>query len=287
LLELEQVAPDIYEGHCQEGAPGRAYGGHVAAQALVAAGRSVGAERAVHSVQTFFLRPASPDLPVRYEVTRLREGRTFATRQVIGRQGEHAVCAINASFHVPGDGFSHQTNALDAPRPEAAPALEQWLEAHPESVASALMQGLSSRPFEFRFLDEPAWVAGLDGEPRPAKQRLWIRSRGALPGEQLIQACALVYGADATMSPTAMLPHAFSGPPMWSAAVSLDLVIWFHRPFRADEWLFLDIDGPVTALRRGLCLATVMSEAGELVATVAQESHYAQPHLLASPPGHP
>jgi acyl-CoA thioesterase-2 len=287
LLEIEQLKPDVYEGRCQEGGPGRAYGGHVAAQALVAAGRSTDPMRWLHSAQVYFLRPARPDIPVRYEVTRLREGRSFVTLAVAGLQGEHRVCAVNASFQAPGEGFEHQSIELDAPGPLEAPSLAEWLVSHPASVGSALMQGLRQRPLEFRFLDEPAWVAGLDGERRPARQRLWMRTRGTLPDQHLLHCGALVYGADATLSPTAMLEHAFAGPDMWAAAVSLDLTIWFHRPFRADEWLYLQIDSPVAAGRRGLCLASVMSQAGELVATVAQESHYGASRPLASHGEHP
>ena len=251
LLDLETAGSDAYVGWCREGATGRVFGGHLAAQALLAAGRTVEPTKPVHSLHANFVHRGQPAKPIRYTVERLRDSRSFSTRRVTASQGADIVFHLSASFQVPEPGsVDHQLDRPVIPPPDQAPTLFR----HPIEVRSV------------------NWSPPADAaDQRLTEQHLWVRSPVPLPDEPLLHACTMVFASDMTVG---WSPWKVSGihavtPDMFGA--SLDHAMWFHRPFRADEWLLLHQSSPSASAGRGLSLAQVYDPGGRLVITAAQE----------------
>jgi acyl-CoA thioesterase-2 len=270
VLDLEERGPDLYVGTTPTTPLQRIFGGQVAAQALTAANATVPAERAVHSLHSYFLRPGDPHEEIRYEVDRIREGRSFSTRRVVARQtrkGEDvAIFALTADFTAGEPAVvEHSLPMPDVPGPEGLPGLAEVVAAHPERGAASQAIG---RAVEQRYLADP-----FDPEPRLPPDtafRVWFRVAGRLPDQDAVHAAALTFVSDLTLL-SAGLARVGGG---WGGSVvgaSLDHAVWFHRPARADEWFLYETDSPAAGSGRALCLGQIWAADGTHVATVAQE----------------
>jgi acyl-CoA thioesterase II len=270
LLDLEQVEVDIFRGRSPEGERRqRVFGGQVAGQALVAAGRTVPPERGVHSLHAYFIRPGDPTVPLVYLVERVRDGRSFTTRRVTVVQHGKTIFTLSASFHQPEPGgFEHFTPMPDVPGPE---------EIEPTSVRLARLFGAAAddfsrdNPIDMRHVGPLSEEVERDPALGPATNVVWLRANGELPDDPLLHVCLMTYASDMTLLDTVLLTHGAS----WSAglvsAASLDHAMWFHRPFRADRWLLYAQDSPSATGSLGLARGEVYSADGELVVSVVQE----------------
>jgi len=270
LLELEPLEENIYRGRNRDIGSGRIFGGQVLAQALVAARRTVDeADRSAHSVHGYFILAGDLDIPVVYFVDRLRDGRSYTTRRVTAIQHGNAIFNMSASFHRPEGGPSHQTAMPDVPPPEDLRSELELLRAEadriPESLRGVLTQ---DRPLDFRPV-EP--LDPFQPEPRPPFRHLWVRSVGPIDDDPLHHQAVLAYASDYGLLGAALQPHGRTFRDTDVMAASLDHAIWYHRPFRADEWLLYSIDSPIAARGRGFVRGTFFDREGTLVASVAQE----------------
>lgn len=268
LFDLAPKGEDRFAGHSPRNGWKRVFGGQVLAQALVAAERTV-VGRDPHSLHAYFLLGGDPHEPILYEVERLRDGRSFATRRVVARQKGEAIFAMVASFHDEEPGFDHAAPMPEAPPPEACPDPRQAIERL-EGPARFRMKGMidTTWPIDFRPTDLGRYAAGAVREPR---QILWTRIGERLPDDPAIHRAALLYLSDMSLLETALGAHGLTIYDPRIQIASLDHALWFHRPARADEWLLYTQDSPnaagATALVRGLLHA----RDGRLIASVAQE----------------
>ncbi|GGV37197.1 acyl-CoA thioesterase II [Kitasatospora herbaricolor] len=268
LLDLEQIELNIFRGRSPEEELQRTFGGQVAGQALVAAGRTVEGDRPVHSLHAYFLRPGVPGVPIVYQVDRIRDGRSFTTRRVLGIQQGRSIFALTADFHVPEQGgIEHQNTMPEVPAPEDLPSALEEVGARLGELPPFISR---RQPFDIRYVDRLRWskeeLAGV--EPRSG---VWLRTNGALPDDPLIHVCALTYASDMTLLDAVRAPV----EPLWGRRhfdmASLDHAMWFHRPFRADEWLLYQQESPVAHGARGLARGQIYDRSGQLVVSVVQE----------------
>jgi acyl-CoA thioesterase II len=270
VLALGERGTDCFVGTTPTTPQQRIFGGQVAAQALTAANATVGPERSVHSLHSYFLRPGDPHEEIRYEVERIREGRSFSTRRVLAsqtRRGEDvAIFALTADFHLPERAVvEHSLPMPDVPGPEGLPGLAQIIAAHPDAAGAMRVLG---RVVEQRYLADP-----YDPEPRlppHTASRGWFRVAGRLPDDPAVHAAALTFASDLTLL-SAGLARVGGGWGGGTVGASLDHAVWFHRPLRADDWFLYETDSPAAASGRALCLGQVWAADGTHVATVAQE----------------
>jgi acyl-CoA thioesterase II len=269
LLELEALEVNLFRGLSPHEDRQRVFGGQVAAQALVAAGRTVGDDRPVHSLHAYFLRPGDPNVPIVSEVERIRDGKSFTTRRVVAIQHGRAIFNLAASFQVVETGPDHQMPMPSVPDPDELPTWQQRVEPYLERLGPDLAQWLvRERPIDSRPVDDPRW---LDPTPREPEQDVWIKANGALPTAPLIHECVVAYASDLTLLDTAMFPHAISYREQQYMIASLDHAMWFHRPFRADEWLLYHQTSPSASRARGLAQGSIFCRDGTLAITVIQE----------------
>ncbi|HEY0292329.1 MAG TPA: acyl-CoA thioesterase II, partial [Hansschlegelia sp.] len=268
VLALEQLEVNLFRGRSPQTGWQRVFGGQVVGQALVAATRTVDGPPP-HSLHGYFMRPGDPAAPIIYEVDRIRDGRSFVTRRVVAIQHGHAIFSMSASFHRDEEGYEHQMDMPDVPRPDQLPTeqtlKETLMPTMPRAIRSYFEQ---ERPIELRHVDPMRYI---DGKPRDPHQSVWIRTTGPLPDDPAIHQCVLAYASDMTLLDAALVAH---GESVFSAdiqAASLDHALWFHRPFRADGWLLYTQDSPFAGGARGFTRGRIYAESGELVASVAQE----------------
>jgi acyl-CoA thioesterase-2 len=267
LLDLEQIEQNIFRGLSPNARRLRVFGGQVAGQALVAAGRTVEPGRIVHSLHSYFIRAGDPSIPIVYIVDRVRDGRSFTTRRVSAVQHGQAIFSLSASFQVPQPGISHQGEAPDSPRPETLPtAQERYREFEGQKPSPRL-----AWPFDMRYVDRPSWEQRADGARPDHLYRIWMKARGRLPDDPLLQACALTFACDLTLLDSILVRHGLSEVSDPLRMASLDHAVWFHRPFRADEWLLYAQESPTASGSRGLTMARVYDADGAHVASVVQE----------------
>lgn len=266
LLDLEPVEVNLFRGRSPQTGLQRVFGGQVAGQALVAAGRTVDTG-AVHSLHAYFLRGGDPAAPILYNVDRIRDGRSFTTRRVVAIQQGQPIFNLSASFHIAEPGVEHQFAMPDVPGPETLPTLPELLAPYRDKLSDRWVR---PGPIDTRYVDAPPTWAARQG-PRPARSRIWIRADGSLPDDPLLHACVVAYASDMSLIDTAVMPHEvdFSSPEVMVA--SLDHAMWFHRPFRADDWLLYDQDSPSAFGARVFARGSIFSSDGRLVASVAQE----------------
>jgi acyl-CoA thioesterase-2 len=265
LLDLEQLEVNLFRGVSPPQSPTRVFGGQVAGQALVAAGRTVPVDREVHSLHAYFIRAGDPRVPIVYETERVRDGRSFTTRRVLAIQHGEAIFSLSASFQLPQDGLEHSELApADVPDPESLPDLGQRV----VNGRGAGWMGSIPRPLDIRFVDEPVWSDAREGAS-DAPMRVWMRADGALPADRLLHVCLLTYASDLTLLGSVVARHDLQGATMQMA--SLDHAMWFHRPFRADEWLLYTCYSPTASGSRGLATGRFTTRDGRLVATTVQE----------------
>ena len=269
LLDLEPLEHNIYRGNNREIGSGRVFGGQVLAQALVAARRTVDEPRDAHSLHGYFILPGDVATPIVYFVDRLRDGKSFTTRRVTGIQKGQAIFSMTASFHVDEAGEEHHAPMPEAPPPEDLPRELDLIRDISERIPPRLREVLTQdRPIDFRPVQPTDFFLP---EPRPPRQMMWLRALGEVPGELLQHQAVLAYASDYGLLATALLPHGLSLRMPQLQVASLDHSIWFHRPFRVDDWLLYVMDSPSAAGARGFARGTVYSRDGSLVASVAQE----------------
>jgi acyl-CoA thioesterase-2 len=265
LLDLEKIEENIFRGVSPAHSPVRVFGGQVAGQALVAAGRTVPEERRVHSLHAYFIRGGDPSVPIIYEVDRIRDGRSFTTRRVIAIQHGKAIFSLSASFQKDEPGIEHAEEMPEGvPAPETLPTLMERAEGYAIGAHSR------PRPIDVRYVNEPPWVTRETGE-RPARNQVWMRADGKLPDQQLLHVCVLTYASDMTLLDSVLARHGVYWDTDKVLGASLDHALWFHRPFRADEWFLYDSASPTASGARGLATGRFFGADGTLIATVVQE----------------
>ncbi|WP_426246342.1 acyl-CoA thioesterase [Nocardioides sp. LHG3406-4] len=268
LLQLEDLDRDLYRGTQPETSRQRVFGGQVAAQALVAGVRSVEPEYAIHSLHSYFLRPGDTTVPIIYDVERIRDGRSFATRRVVARQHGRAIYYLTANYQRPEAGLDHHDVMPDVPGPDHGLPMSQLARSASDRAGDDWDREWSA--LDVRHLGTS--TQGLTPDPaHPAQARLWVRVNGDLGDDAHTQLAAFTYASDLTLLGAALVPHGIHITDPRLQAASLDHTIWFHRPFRADQWWLYDQVSPSASGGRGLALARVFTQDGTMVATVAQE----------------
>jgi len=268
LLDLEPIEVNIFRGRSPKESLQRVFGGQVAGQALVAAGRTVDTDRAVHSLHSYFIRPGDPAVPIVYTVDPLRDGHSFSMRRVVAIQHGEPIFVLSASFQLAQGGIDHQSQMPDVAPPDELPTLEERYAEF--DVVSGWYRNVP-RPFDLRYVDDPAWAQRRHGPRGDAPHRVWMRADGRLPDDPLIHVCALTFASDLTLLETVLVHHGLSHgfDPVISA--SLDHAMWFHRPFRADEWFLYDMSSPSASGGRGLAMGHIFALDGRHIASVVQE----------------
>jgi acyl-CoA thioesterase-2 len=265
LLDLERIEENIFRGVSPETSSVRVFGGQVAGQALVAAGRTVPQERKVHSLHAYFIRPGDPSIPIIYEVDRTRDGRSFTTRRVVAVQRGKAIFSLSASFQVQEPGLEHQEKMPEVPDPEDLPTYGEQAKGVIE-----VMGNLNPRPIDVRYVTTPPWLQR--GEQNPgARNQVWMRADGVLPDDDLLHVCIMAFASDMTLLDAVLGRHGVYWGLDDVSGASLDHAMWFHRPFRADDWLLYDCVSPSASNARGLATGRFFTRDGKLVATVVQE----------------
>lgn len=274
LLDLEQIEENIFRGQSRSAVVPRVFGGQVAAQALVAAGRTVPADRPAHSLHAYFLRLGDPGAPIVYDVERIRDGRSFTTRRVVAIQHGRPIFTLSASFQTYEDGLDHQAPMPPAPDPATLPTSQERLRGYGHLDPQIVERFLEAREaVDLRYVDEPPY--GKFGAPRDPHSQVWFRANGKLEGAidiPLLHVVLATYVSDMTLLDSVLLAHGRGG---WAVGdvvgASLDHAMWFHRPFRADEWLLYDQESPSAYGGRGLGQARIYTQDGRLAISVIQE----------------
>jgi len=271
ILDLEPLELNLFRGRSPQDRWQRVFGGQVIGQALVAACRTVEdvAARPPHSLHAYFLLGGDPKVPIIYEVDRIRDGRSFTTRRVVAIQHGHAIFSMSVSFHLHEQGLAHQVKMPDVPMPEALPSETEMKEKiwplMPEPVRRYYER---ERPIELR----PVELGRYLGEKsEDGRFHVWIRATGTLPDAPGIHQCVLAYASDMMLLDSALIPHGRSVFDKDIMGASLDHALWFHRPFRADEWLLYAQDSPNLFGSRGFSRGLIFARDGTLIASVAQE----------------
>jgi acyl-CoA thioesterase-2 len=267
LLDLEQIELDIFRGRSPEERVQRVFGGQVAGQALVAAGRTVPDGRPVHSLHAYFIRPGDPAVPLVYTVDRVRDGRSFTTRRVSAIQHGRPIFTLSASFHRDEPGPVHSDPMPEVPPPDEIPRTVDRL----EKLFGALPAQFRESPIDLRSVGPLTFEAERDPSLRTTRNLVWLRVEGELPDDPLLHVCLMTYASDLTLLDSVLLGHGLSWADGKTSGASLDHAMWFHRPFRADRWLLYAQESPVAAGGRGLARGEVFTADGELVVSVVQE----------------
>ena len=267
LLDLERIEVDIFRGRQAADSLQRVFGGQVAGQALVAAGRTVPSDRPVHSLHAYFLRPGDPAVPIVYEVDRIRDGRSFTTRRVVAVQHGRAIFHLSASFQLQEEGLEHAVPMPEVPAPEGLQTLSDRMRPYADEMGGWYAR---PRPIDVRYVGDPPRIAKDTGY-RDARSRVWMRTDGQLPDDPLLHVCAVAYASDMTLLDSTLLAHGRAWGTGDVHGASLDHAMWFHRPFRADEWFLYDQESPWTGAGRGLSRGSIFTRSGELSVSVVQE----------------
>ena len=268
-LDLEKLEENLFRGSSPQVGWQRVFGGQVIAQALMAAQRTVADDRFVHSLHAYFIRPGDPSVPIVYQVDRIRDGSSFATRWIVAIQHGHPIFSMSASFQVEEGGLDHQVPMPPVTPPEKLMGEKEFKELFlaqaPEVVRKYWSQ---DRPIEIRPVSLVHYLTKDKLEPR---QDIWGRAGGAVPADRHYQACILAYLSDMTLLDTSLYPHGTSifNPKLQVA--SLDHAMWFHRPCTMDDWLLYTQDSPSSSGARGMTRGGLYTRSGTLVASVAQE----------------
>lgn len=266
LLALEPIEVNVFRGVSPDENRQRVFGGQVAGQALMAAARTVDSGLPAHSLHSYFLRPGDPHKPILYEVDRIRDGRSFVTRRVVAIQRGRAIFNMQASFHRREEGPTYQGEPPAVPNPETLPDFATRMAPHRDKLGEWYDR---PRPIDSRWIQAHPIERRSKSQPTDRSQ-LWFRADGQLPDDEALHQCVATYASDMSLLDTALLPHGLG----WGDDVmmaSLDHAMWFHRPFRADEWLLFDQTTPSSSNARGLARGEIYTRSGELVISVMQE----------------
>ena len=269
LMDLEEIERNLFRGVSPKDSWQRVFGGQVIGQALQAATRTVPKDRPVHSLHAYFLRPGDPKVPIVYEVDRIRDGKSFTTRNVLAIQHGRPIYSMSVSFHVNEDGLAHQIEMPDVPPPEE---LKTELERRQE-IAEKVPQLMDDhftrpRPIETRPVNSQDFI---NPEPMEPNSAVWIKAADPLPDDSGLHKCLLAYASDMSLLDTCALPHGVSWFNDKLQMASLDHAMWFHRPFRADEWLLYVTDSPSSSGALGFNRGMFFNRDGVLVASCTQE----------------
>ena len=269
ILDLEQLELNLFRGHSPQTGWQRVYGGQVIGQALAAACRTLDVTaRPPHSLHAYFLLGGDPKVPIIYDVERVRDGRSFATRRVVAIQHGEAIFIMSASFHGDEPGLEHQAEMPDVPTPEELPTLadlKQRVLPMPEPVKRFYER---ERPIELRPVEFDRYMGR---KIENGRFHLWLRASGRLPDDPAIHRCVLAYASDMGLLDSSLVPHGRTLFEKEFMAASLDHALWFHRPFRADEWLLYAHDSPNLSGSRGFSRGLIFTRDGTLAASVTQE----------------
>jgi acyl-CoA thioesterase-2 len=269
LLALERLDRDLFRGSSQDLGWGAIFGGQVLGQALSAAAQTVSAERPVHSLHGYFLRAGDLRRPIVYHVDRLRDGKSFSVRRVDAVQEGEAIFSLHASFQIEEPGFEHQDAMPEVPPPESLASERDLAIAVADRLPAALRAiATADRPIEIRPLEPRNPLRPKPAEPR---RSIWVRAVDALPDDAALHRYLLAYASDFSFLGVSLDPHGVSWITPGMHVASLDHSMWFHRPFRFDDWLLHVIDSPSAAGARGLVRGRFFDRAGRLVASTAQE----------------
>jgi acyl-CoA thioesterase II len=269
-LALERIEENLFRGQSQDLGWGTVFGGQVLGQALSAAAQTVPSTRAVHSFHAYFLRPGNVNKPIVYDVDRIRDGGSFTTRRVVAIQSGEAIFNLAASFQGEEPGFDHQAPMPEAPPPESLLTDRE----RAQKLALRLPPGLrdkavGERPFEMRTSDpedDPFFPSA-----QPPERQVWLRATAPLPDDPALHAYLLAYVSDHSFMTTSLKPHGVSWLTPGLQVASLDHVMWFHRPFRVDQWLLYAMDSPSAHGGRGFARGRIYTQDGTLVVSTAQE----------------
>jgi acyl-CoA thioesterase-2 len=271
LLALEKIEENLFRGQSQDLGWGAVFGGQVLGQALSAAVQTVPSDRQAHSLHAYFLRQGAVDKPIVYDVDRIRDGSSFTTRRVVAIQNGQAIFNLAASFQKHEDGFEHQDTMPETPPPEDVPTEQERMKGYASRLPKLLRErALAERPFELRPVSEGEYDPFLPGEQAPYR-RVWLKTIATLPDDDALHRYLLAYASDYAFLTTSLLPHGVTWLTPGMQVASLDHVMWFHQPFRVDEWLLHVVDSPRAAGARGLVRGRVFTRDGRLVASTAQE----------------
>jgi len=266
LLDLEELEVNIFRGRSPAEDRDRVFGGQVAAQALVAAERTVSEDRCVHSLHAYFLRPGDVDAPIVYFVDRIRDGRSFTTRRVVAIQHGRAIFNMSTSFQKSEPGFEHHLEMPPAPAPESLPTFaERMQRIYGDKVAPWVSR---ERIADIRWDEAPDWTPHVGGD---ARGQVWMRADGELPDDPRVHRAVLVYMSDYTLTETVMRPHGVHWMDGGVMTASLDHAVWFHGEMRPDQWWLYVQDSPAASGARGLARGSIFTRDGRLVASVAQD----------------
>lgn len=265
LLDLEELEVNIFRGVSPKEDRQRVFGGQVAGQALVAAGRTV-SDGWVHSLHAYFLRAGDPKIPILYEVDRIRDGKSFTSRRVVAIQHGQAILHLSASFHRLEEGLDHQAPMPDVPRPENLPTFQERLRPFRDQLGPWVDR---ERPIDMRLCDP---VGSRPESWRSPEAYVWMRADGCLPDDPMLHACVVTYASDMTLLDSTLRPHGLT----WASdrkimSASIDHAMWFHRSFRADEWMLYAQVSPSASRARGFATGRIYARDGRLVVSVAQE----------------
>ncbi|MCT6824705.1 acyl-CoA thioesterase [Bartonella apis] len=270
ILDLEKIDQNLFRGQSGNSRWQRVFGGHVIAQALVAAHRSVAPDRFIHSLHAYFIRPGDPDRPIIYEVEPLRDGRSFSVRRVVAKQNGVAILSFSSSFQVDEPGLDYQRPMpKNLPQPETLSgehAIDQAiLESAPENIRNYWNE---QRPFLIRPIDLEDYLTRDKHQP---VQRCWFKLNGKVASTRSLNSALLAYLSDMTLLDTSLIVHGLSIFTPGLIPASLDHSMWFHRPFSLNDWMLYDIESPNTHGARGLSEGYIYTRDGKLIASVAQE----------------
>ena len=266
LLDLERIDADLFRGSQPDSERARVYGGQVAAQALIAGIRTADPAYTVHSLHSYFLRGGDYAVPIVYDVERIREGRSFLTRRVVARQHGRPIYYQSLNLQRAEEGYEHQDVMPEVKPPEEGMDLVAVMRRGGNDEADAL--GKEWGALDVRWLGNSRF--GLDPDPEhPSQARMWVRLKEGLGDDPVVHLAAFTYASDVSLLGATLAAHGVS--PSKIQMASLDHSIWFHRPFRADEWWLYDQASPAAVGARGLAFGRVFTQDGTLVATVAQE----------------
>ncbi len=268
-FELERLEVNLFRGESRDIGSRQVYGGQVLGQALTAAYATIEG-RVVHSLHAYFLRRGDFNLPIVYQVDRSRDGHSFSSRRVIAIQNGAPIFTFSASFQAPEQGLDHQTERPDVPLPEALPEWRGPADGNSAALPEKMREFLvTQRPFELRPVD--AALGLRSGEPSKPLQHVWLRAVDRLPDDERIHQCLLAYASDFNLLGTALLPHGMTQGSRRLIMASIDHAMWFHRPFRFDDWLLYSMDSPSASGARGFTRGSVYTRDGRLVASTTQE----------------
>jgi len=269
LMKLEAIELGIYRGQSQDLGFRALFGGQVMGQALSAAQETISSDRFVHSLHSYFLRAGDASKPVVYEVENIRDGASFSTRRVQAIQNGKAIFYMTASFQHPEEGFNHQSTMPNVPKPDGIPSYHDFITENQEAIPPTMREKfLTEKPIELRPIQQYNW---LKPEKMDSNCQIWIKTNGSLPDDLRIHSCMLAYASDFHFLPTALLPHGASHWLPNFQVATVDHAMWFHRPFRFDDWLLYCMDSPSASNGRGLVRGQIFNRQGELVASTMQE----------------